>query len=436
MGTTMVSPPVVKAKALFCPNCGGPVQLRGYAHTLSVVCGQCLSVLDATSPTFQILQTFQVKERIQPKIPLGTRGKIGGTLYEVIGFQVRDVMVEGDFYSWEEYLLFTPYKGFRYVSEYMGHWNFIRVQSALPQEVGLGRKRQFSGRTYSRFDTVTARTSYVLGEFPWRAQVGDSAAVEDFISPPYMLSSEATAGEVTWSLGEYWTGDQIWKAFNLPGKPDPASGVFANQPSPYAGKARSAWSTWVWLMVALVGLLFWFEIASAQREVFRQHYSFTSGTRVEPSFVTPVFELGGRTSNVEVRIDTDLSNDWAYFSLALINDDTGQGFDFGREVSYYNSGGETEGSRSNRVFLPSIPSGRYYLRVEPEMSAQGRSVIYDIVVRRDVPNFTFFWIAALLLLVPPIVTTVRTARFESARWRESNYAPGGGVRTVSSGDSD
>jgi hypothetical protein len=70
------------------------------------------------------------------------------------------------------------------------------------------------------------------------------------------------------------------------------------------------------------------------------------------------------------------------------------------------------------------------------MSGQARSVIYDIVVRRDVPNFTFFWIAALLLLVPPIVTTVRTASFESARWRESNYAPGGGVRTVSSGDSD
>jgi uncharacterized protein DUF4178 len=436
VGTTVVSPPVVKARALFCPNCGGPVQLRGYAHTLTVVCPQCLSVLDASTPTFQILQTFQSKQRIEPKIPLGTRGKIGGTVYEIIGFQVRDVTVAGDFFSWEEYLLFNPYKGFRYLSGYMGHWNFIRVLNALPQDVGFGRKMQFDGRTYSRFDTVTAETSYVLGEFPWRAQVGDSAEVGDFISPPYMLSSESTGAEITWSLGEYWTGDQIWKTFNLPGRPDPASGVFANQPSPHAGKAKAAWSTWVWLMVALVGLLFWFEVSSAQREVFRQHYTFSPGMRSEPSFVTPIFELTGRTSNVEVHIDTDLTNDWAYFGMALIDDDNGQGFDFGREVSYYNSDGETEGSRNNRVLLPSIPSGRYYLRVEPEMSAGSRGVSYDLVVRRDVPNFSFFWIAALLLLIPPILTTVRTASFESMRWRESDYAPGGGVRTVSSGDSD
>src|SRR5208337_1441532 len=160
----------------------GPVELRGYAHTLSVVCPQCLSVLDASTPAFEILQTFQGKVRVQPKIPLGTRGKIEGTLYEMIGFQVREVESEGDFYSWEEYLLFNPYKGFRYLSEYMGHWNFIRVQSALPEVAGVGRKQRFDGRTYSRFDTVQAKTSYVLGEFPWRVSVGETAAVEDYIS--------------------------------------------------------------------------------------------------------------------------------------------------------------------------------------------------------------------------------------------------------------
>jgi hypothetical protein len=436
MGAAIVSPPVVKAKSLNCPNCGGPVELRGYAHTLSVVCPQCLSVLDASTPEVEILQKFHAKQRILPKIPLGTRGKIAGTLYEVIGFQVRDVNVGGDFFSWEEYLLFNPYKGFRYLSAYMGHWNFIRVLSALPQDVGLGRKVQFGGGTYSRFDTVRAETAYVLGEFPWRVHVGEAAEVNDYISPPLMLSSEKTAGEVTWSLGEYWTGDKIWQAFNLQGRPDPISGVFANQPSPYAGKPKRAWFTWLWLMVALAMLWLGFDISTAQKEVYRQRHTFSPGMRGEPSFVTPVFELGGRTSNVEVRIDTDLSNDWVYFNLALINDDTGEGFDFGREVSYYSGGGETEGSPSNRALLPSIPSGRYYLRVEPEMNARSSGVVYDVVVRRDVPNSSFFWIAALLLLIPPIFVSIRAASFESARWRESDYAPGGAIRTISSGDSD
>ena len=53
----------VQAKSISCPNCGGPVQLRGFAHTLSVVCPQCLTVLDASTPEVQILQTFQGEER-------------------------------------------------------------------------------------------------------------------------------------------------------------------------------------------------------------------------------------------------------------------------------------------------------------------------------------------------------------------------------------
>jgi hypothetical protein len=48
---------------------------------------------------------------------------------------------------------------------------------------------------------------------------------------------------------------------------------------------------------------------------------------------------------------------------------------------------------------------------------------YSIAIHRDVASLSFFWIAAMLLLIPPIFTTVRAARFESARWRESDYAP-------------
>jgi hypothetical protein len=47
-------------------------------------------------------------------------------------------------------------------------------------------------------------------------------------------------------------------------------------------------------------------------------------------------------------------------------------------------------------------------------------------VRRDVPALSFFWIAALLLLLPAIFTTVRSVKFESQRWQESDYASSGG----------
>ena len=60
---------------------------------------------------------------------------------------------------------------------------------------------------------------------------------EDFVAPPFMLSAERTPSEVTWSLGEYTTGGQIWNAFELEGDPPAPVGVFAHQPSPYAGLA-------------------------------------------------------------------------------------------------------------------------------------------------------------------------------------------------------
>jgi Domain of unknown function (DUF4178) len=415
----------VQAKSISCPNCGGPVELRGFAHTLTVVCPQCLTVLDASTPEVQILQKFQGKTRTKPTIPLGTRGKIGDTQYEVIGFQVRQVADGGDSYSWDEYLLFNPFKGFRYLTEYNGHWNFVHVETALPEQT-LGRGRiamRYGGQTYLAFDSMTASTAYVLGEFPWRVQVGESVACQDFVAPPLMLSSEATGGEVTWSRAEYMTGSQVWQAFKLPGSPPPAYGIFANQPSPYGGSIGAAWRTWLWLNVALVGLIFLSMVISPGGVAFSDHYAYSQRLKNDNAFVTPTFQLAGRDANVELSIHTDLDNNWAYFNFALINDQTGQTFDFAREVSYYHDSDGSEGSRSNSVIVPSVPSGQYYLRVEPEMAPASPFVRYDLELRRNVPNYGFFGVAALLLLIPPVFTTFRRSSFEAARWRESDYAP-------------
>jgi hypothetical protein len=428
----------VQAKSISCPNCGGAVELRGFAHTLSAVCPQCHSVLDASTPEVEILQKFEGKTQVKPTVPLGARGKIGGTEYEVIGFQVRRVHSGGDTYQWDEYLLFNPYKGFRYLTEYNGHWNFVRVETALPEPTfARGRPAwRFAGTVYAAFDSMTASTVYVLGEFPWRVKVGESAACQDFVAPPFMLSSEATGGEITWSRAEYMTGSQIWQAFKLPGSPPPAYGVFANQPSPYGGSVGSTWRTWLWLNVALAGLLFLFMVISPGRVAFSDHYAYSQSVKNDSAFVTPAFQLDGRNSNVELSIHTDLDNNWAYFNFALINDQTGQTFDFAREVSYYHDSDGSEGSRNNSVIVPGVPSGQYYLRVEPEMAVGSPYVRYDLEVRRNVPNYGFFGLTALLLLIPPLISTFRKGGFEAARWRESDYAPVSSSSKDSGGDDD
>src|SRR5580693_9095177 len=118
-GTPPLSnPPKPQAKALNCPQCGAAILLRAMGHAETVVCESCHSILDAKDPNLQILQKFEAIIGVdRPLIPLGSRGKLRGTDYEVIGFQRRGIVSEGERFDWHEYLLFNPYKGFRYLSE-------------------------------------------------------------------------------------------------------------------------------------------------------------------------------------------------------------------------------------------------------------------------------------------------------------------------------
>ena len=429
----MSAPPQVKA--LNCPNCGAALTIRASYHTLTVVCANCLSILDAKDPNLQVLQQFQAQERIQPLVPLGTRGKLRGDVHEVIGFQVRTIVVEGVPYSWSEYLLFNPYKGFRYLTEYQGHWNDVTTLKSVPEVSTAGRPTAtLPGEKFRHFQTALAQTTYVLGEFPWQVRVGDVATVMDFVSPPRMLSRETTASETTWSLGEYLPGARVWEAFKLPGSPPRAQGVFSNQPSPFKGSVKGVWGLCLLLLLLLIGVAQAFLILAGQEEVFRRTYSFSPRSGGEASFVTDPFDLKGRISNVELSIFTNLSNNWAYFNFALINLATGEACDFGREVSFYSGvdsdGSWSEGGPKDDATIPSVPPGRYYLRVEPDMDANASTMQYELVLRRDVPSMSYFWIAGLLLLIPPVFVSFRSIVFEGKRWQESDY---GGS---SSGDDD
>jgi hypothetical protein len=443
----MVETPRVKATAaISCPNCGGIVELRGFAHTRSAVCLECLSVIDTSNPQLRILQKFDERMRVAPLIPLGSRGQLGGVNWEVIGFQVRTITADGVDYSWHEYLLFNPYQGFRYLTQYDGHWNDVRVVHGLPTYTqASGRKAvAYGGRVYRHFQNAQATTTFVMGEFPWAVRVGETVTADDYISPPFVLSSEQSGNEINWSRGEYIPGANVWTAFKLRGAPPAPRGVYANQPSPHGERVRAAWRRFLWLAVAWAAMLAWFVFSAANREVFHDTFHYDQSNPGEHSFVTRTFDVVGR-GNVEIDLKTDLDNNWAYFNMALLREDGAKGYDFGREVSYYHGrdsdGNWNEGKARDSVTLARVEPGRYYLRIEPEMDAQaaaqasrGMVMDYDVTVRRDVPSTWLLWLALPLLILPPIWSSVRALGFETQRWAESDYGTGSG--TASSGEDD
>jgi ribosomal protein S27E len=423
--------PPVSVRSVNCPNCGAATAVRTFGHAVNVVCMSCRSILDAQDAGVTILQKYRKAVPQEPLIPLGTRGTLPGETIqrEVVGFQVRQITVDDVDYQWREYLLFNPYHGFRYLTEYAGHWNVVSTLRSLPDGDHMPAEsgtRGFDGESFRHFQTATATTVFVLGEFPWQVRVGDKVTAVDYVAPPRMLSAEVTADqEVIWSIGQYVAGAEIWKGLALPGDAPAAEGVFADQPSPFARVTRRMWRNAA-LLLAVATVLWIFHLASARsRQVFTQAFQYDPRLIQDASLVTPIFELDGRPSAVRIETQTDLDNQWMGVGYALVNDDTGQSFEFAREVSFYAGveDGEswTEGSRADTVTLPTIPPGRYFLRIEPEGERIGKPVRYRVNVIEDVATSLWYVVTLILVLLPPIVTSIRAAGFETRRWAESDH---------------
>jgi hypothetical protein len=94
-------------------------------------------------------------------------------------------------------------------------------------------------------------------------------------------------------------------------------------------------------------------------------------------------------------------------------------------VSYYfgsdSDGSWSEGSTSATRFVPSVPPGRYLLRLQPQWEAGQAPPDYDLTVRSQVPRFLYAFVAILAVLAWPALALWKWFRFEVARWSESDH---------------
>jgi len=411
--------------AFSCPNCGASITMQAQGWSVTVACGTCGSVLDALHPTLRVLQRHAERLTFTPTIPLGSRGRIRGRAYAVIGCQRVTITVEGTDYSWTEYVCFNPYHGFVYLSEYQGHWNVIEKLRTRPEERG-GTTVVHGDRAFRHFQSANARTTLALGEFPWELRVGDEVRARDFVSPPFLLSAEGTALETTWSLGRYTPPAEIARMFGIPGLDARPTGVFANQPNPHLRSARRVRRVWGRLTMAWVAMLVGALLFTAKQQVLAERGEFARANGEANAVVLGPFELTGRVSNVRVNVQSDVSNDWVWFGLALIDETTGQSRDFSAQTSYYfgsdSDGSWSEGSQKDDVTLAEVPSGRYLLRIAPEGDPAGARVVhYEVRVVRDVPSFLLFGLAFGALFLPMGLAWWPVIGFENRRWMESDH---------------
>jgi len=202
--------PVRLARSLDCPNCGGTVQVRAGANTLEVACSHCGALIDPTDDRARILDLADEHREIRPAIELGTRGELSGAQWEVVGMLVRSD--SEDRWSWQEYLLFNPWRGFVWLVLSEGDWTFVEP-ARLPQRAP-DKHVQVDGTEYRRTATGYARVDHVRGEFYWRVKAGDTVQTADYESfGSSTLYFEGTEDEINWSVGTRISAGRMKAAF-------------------------------------------------------------------------------------------------------------------------------------------------------------------------------------------------------------------------------
>jgi hypothetical protein len=162
-------------------------------------------------------------------LAVGDEGDLGGARFRVIGIMHRSIRVEGERYTWEEYVLHAPAEGLRWLVIADGHWNLVEsVEVGLVEETERGAK--YRGELHRFMSNGKTRVEWATGELPWEAAVGDVSHARDYLRTPHVLSREATENEVNWSYGTYTPPDTVARAFGKRLLPKPI-GRAANQPA-------------------------------------------------------------------------------------------------------------------------------------------------------------------------------------------------------------
>ena len=199
---------------------------------------------------------------------------------------VRSVREDGVEYCWEEYFLFNPYVGHRWLVHSADSWSWVRRLRVLPSiaegsDISIGVQQMSrhgvsfrSSGEESAADAATssdvvlledlavssdelavnfnlyargvAKVRVVIGEFSSQIRTGDHVDTADYICPPFMLSAEreqsSAANEMTWTIGRWISGSELRSALRNERRTIVTAEDWSSHNERVAGKVKSPYS--------------------------------------------------------------------------------------------------------------------------------------------------------------------------------------------------
>jgi hypothetical protein len=435
----------VEGVQLNCPKCGGPLELRVPDQSERVTCPNCSSLLDVNQGRLQFLNALK-PGKVVPVIPLGASGEIFAGKYTAIGFMQRSVEIDGTRYYWEEYLLYNPQIGFRWLVHSDGQWNFVETVPAGSVQPA-NRYAAFNGQQFRIYQDAIARVEYVSGEFYWKVTQGETVRAIDYVHPPQMLSLEMSVtgghpakretpeqiaahkravetGEINWSLGTYVDTRTVEGAFGI-GKLPVAAKPAPNQVFPHKKIYK------YWGLLTLATFVMWLAIAisSPDQKVFQQTFSLqplANATGTQTVFTDPIDLKPNR--NIQITASSPVSNSWLYIDGDFYNDKTGLDQSFELPVEYYygsdSDGAWSEGSTTNSVDLSALPADKYVMRLEVSWGDNYQNpATVAVTVTQGVARGTHLLFALLAISVIPMIVMIKHFSFARKRWEDSKFSP-------------
>ncbi|GAA4052923.1 hypothetical protein GCM10022409_44850 [Hymenobacter glaciei] len=425
--------PRPESAQLDCPECRTSITYYDVAGSEFYACPNCHAYFQHTNEeTPKLIGKYTRTTHATPLIPLGALGTLAGTQWRVVGF-VERCEYQAQQYTWSEYQLYQPEtREYAQLAQFNGHWIIIRPFAEQKNQIKLvGQSLERPEGTYRLYARYQTRILWAVGEFDWDIKGDDSVKISEYILPPRMVVQERNENAVTWYRAEHVEPSDVAAGFKVPPSSLPTpEGVGAVEPNPSAPKWPALKRlTLVALALLLLGQVL-FSIRHRRETLLSERLRVVADTAAAAGtgriIVSPSFTLKDQAALL-IELNTTLNNQWLELPVSLVNEQTGQGFEFTKNIEYYSGveGGEnwTEGRRDTDAVLSRVPAGRYHLNFYPITEAGPAAPEIVVTVVANPFLWSNFFIALLSLLIYPVWLYMRRASHETGRWSQSDYGP-------------
>lgn len=405
-----------------CASCGKEVTIPYFPLVKQFVCPHC-TTLNRFTEKWRWERDKQVPRLTQMpdvRIPLGTKLHLSGDDFKVIGSTIKE---DNDDAQWQEFTLYCETDGgFAFLSVFNGNFMLVYETMEFPLIPGLNQSQiYYEGTYYQLYNDYTTKLlwaeGYVFDDFASNNRRGFTY---DYIAPPYLVSLERDGDKNNyWFRGEYVDRKELQKQespLELPkkvglGTLEPAS-KFSNQQVIVGGALAAILFILVHLFIDLRG--------TPAQVVLSNTYTF-SDTSKNIEVTSEPFELKNFRTNVGIDISSDVMNNWVALNYALVNTETGQEYNAGKDLEYYSGtdDGESwsEGSSSYDHLFTAVPKGKYVLNIEAEKGTDA-GLVSSIYVKAQAGSKRAlnFWFPFIIILSWPVILLIRNYSREQERW--------------------